>query len=177
MEEDICLRNSSHINMKLKALFFLLGFICHCSIVIADNDTSSIKNVEIMSFYFNREARFSFTEATMLKLRNSDTSNKHSFYKLLERKESVNLSREISPLLTVDTISAISDNNVDLRFLLVVNYEGNKPPLYIGVESDGTMFINGKRCRRDKMILLYSLEYITNKGIKRSIEKSIKSWE
>lgn len=71
----------------------------------------------------------------------------------------------------------VNDNNVDLRFLMILNYTGTQSPIYIGFDGGGSMFINGKRHNKDELFLIYSLDYITNNGIKKNIKKTINKWK
>ncbi len=143
-----------------------------------NNDSSKIKSVDIMSFYFNHFPRFDIGVSTLLKLKDENQMDKRGFYKSLNETESVKLLEKISSLIKFDTIMGVIDNNMDLRFLIVINYESDKFPIYIGIEAgaSGRMFINGKRYKRDKMFIVFTLNYITNKGVKKSIQKDMKSW-
>jgi hypothetical protein len=140
-------------------------------------DSSKIKSIEIMSFYFNRETRYGLDVPAMLKLRNHDNSDKKTFYRLLNESESLELEKKLNPILIKDSLSGINDNNLDLRFLMVLNYKGKESPVYIGFGRGNAMFINGKRYRGNKMFLIYALDYVTNKRLKRAIVKKIKEYE
>lgn len=164
--------------MKYK-LFYIVIFL----IIIFPNsllsfnpaDSSKIVSVEIIALYFDRETRFDFTTSTMLKFRYKN-NDKTSFYVQIDSTESLKLERKLSVLLKKDTLIGVEDNNVDLRFLLILNYEKRKSPIYIGFDAGGAMFINDKRYNRDELFLTYSLDYIKNKGIKKNIKKTINKW-
>jgi hypothetical protein len=164
--------------MKYRVLTSMFALIFFQMLSVACNvDSSKIKSIEIMSFYFNRETRYSFDVSTMLKLRNHDHSDKKAFYRLLNESESLELEKKLNPILIKDSLLGINDNNIDLRFLMVLNYDGKEPSIYIGFGRGSAMFINGKRYKGNKMFLIYALDYITDKRLKKAIVKKIKEYE
>lgn len=165
--------------MKSNTFFYILILIIGCcfkSEAFNKQDSSRVKTIEIMSYYFDRTSRVGLNEFAMLRLRDSNRNEKLSFYKMLGAQESLKLEEKLTKLLVIDTINGIIDNNMDLRFLMVLNYENNKPSIYIGIDAIGRMFINGKRYKCDKVILSSTLEYISHKGIKRTIINAMKKW-
>jgi len=166
--------------MKIKFIYVIslvLIFAISFGQTGVKKDSTKIKSIEIMSYFFNHAPRFDIELPTILNLRNIDKENKKGFYTKLNESESLKLYEKIKPLLTKDTIAGVLENNMDLRFLMVLNFEDNPSPVYIGFERSERMFINKRRYNPDKMFLMYSLDYITNKGIKKNIKKTIKNWK
>jgi hypothetical protein len=168
-------------NNKYYILLFLFIFsILKCKACNV-NDSSKIKSIAIYICYFNSMSRVQLDEYSLMKMNWSKRNIKHKpgFDRILTYQESVPLEEKVNLLLKSDTINGVIDKNMDLRYLMVLNYEGNKPPVYIGMEGElnGYMFINGKKYKRDKMFLVVTLPYITDKDIKSHIKKVIKNWK
>jgi hypothetical protein len=170
--------------MKLKSgtiylLLFLLVSIGtrasrNCKDTIYD---LNIESIEIISYNFDRRPRFSMDFSSLLSLRERHVGDKDVFYDILNQMEALELEKKLSPHLKADTLDGISDNDMDIRFLMIIHYK-NSPPVFIGIEASpsGRMFVNEKRHRRDKNLLLYALPYISNTDVKKSILREMKHW-